>query len=124
MLNVLVVDDDVDNLSTMSVILGLWGHKVRIAKDGKIALVAVEEDCPDVMLLDLAMPGMSGLELANHMRRAKGRKPLVITVSGFADRESQQKAMDAGAHLHLAKPVDLHVLKGLLERHADPAKAS
>jgi CheY-like chemotaxis protein len=92
-------------------------HEVQIARDGMAALDVFPRYRPDVVLLDLAMPRMSGYELAQQLPRlAPDRKPLIVAVTWFADPESRRRSAEAGIDLHLVKPVDTDRLFGLLAR--------
>src|SRR6185295_600210 len=69
---ILVVDDNEDSTETMATLLTLWGHEVRTATDANHALRIAAEQCPDVVLLDIGLPQMSGYELAGHLRGLPG----------------------------------------------------
>lgn len=126
-LRVLVVDDDGDNADSTAVLVRLWGHDAQVAKDGKTALMVAETFCPDVVLFDLAMPGMSGIELATKLRACLDQSPpLLVAITGYGDKNTRVGVLAAGAHLHLVKPVLPDDLKGMLDRMlhedvADPA---
>src|SRR5262245_55149035 len=88
-LHVLVVDDDRDNAETMAMLIRIWGHDVRVAHDGADALSVAETEHPDAIFLDIAMPGMSGLELMSRLREHRGEVlPLLVAVSGYAGEHS------------------------------------
>src|SRR5438552_1378400 len=85
-LSVLVVDDDADTADTMVILLGHWGFAATAVRNGLEALRAVQTDTPDVVLLDIGMPGMDGLEVAKRVRsqvRPNGKTPFLIAVSGY-----------------------------------------
>src|SRR5262249_9490278 len=116
-LNVLVVEDDVDTTDSLATLLTHWGHEARISHDGRTALVAVEDDCPDVVHFDVGMPGMSGLELASKLRVHVGRKRrMLIAVTGYGDTKMRMDVLNAGVHFHLVKPVEPETVKELLTR--------
>lgn len=116
-LRVLVVDDDADNADTTAVMLRLWGHEAKVARDGKSALLAAAEHAPDVVLFDLAMPGMTGFELAKQLKAAvRPKTPLLVAISGYSGVPMHNKVLAAGAHLLLVKPVPPDTLKELLDR--------
>jgi two-component system CheB/CheR fusion protein len=112
-LRVLVVDDNRDAADTSAVLLGLWGHDVRVAYSGAAALEAVAAFQPDVFLLDIGMPGMNGNDLA---QRFRDRFPdaLLIAVTGYADTGHRALGEEAGFDLYLAKPVAPSDLETLL----------
>src|SRR4051812_35186563 len=74
LLNVLIVDDDKDNAESLAQLVALWGHDTRTALNGDDAFAAIDSMCPDVVVLDLAMPGMSGLELAAKVKERTSPK--------------------------------------------------
>ncbi len=113
---VLVVDDDADTTESTAALLRLSGHRTLTAQDGPAALTLAQNHQPDVVLLDVAMPRMSGFEVAKRLpRHADGQRPLVIAVSGLSDSERE---VPAGARIHgwLRKPFEPEELAGLLRR--------
>jgi CheY-like chemotaxis protein len=115
---VLVVDDDQDNVDSLAVLIGLWGYQVFKALDGPSALDATSAHCPDVVLLDIGMPGLDGREVARRLKTMDGRPPFIIAMSGYAQQEEQMRALRAGCDHYLVKPADLDGLKTLLGRLA------
>ena len=116
-LSVLVVDDDADTARSTAQILSLAGHETRVALGGEAALGLAAADPPDVVLLDIMMPGLDGCELARRLReRRTGRPPLVVAVTGCGAEADRARAADAGVHLYLVKPVDPAVLVGMMKR--------
>ncbi|HTS82723.1 MAG TPA: response regulator transcription factor [Myxococcaceae bacterium] len=109
---VLVVDDDPDILDALSEILEVEGYDVHRARNGREALVRVEQAPPDLVLLDLMMPVMDGSEFARNL--APGRRPPIIVLS--ADRNVSVKAMEIGALGWLAKPFELDELLAAVRR--------
>lgn len=106
-LKVLCVDDNVDAAQTTGDLLGLAGCDVRVCADGPAALAAAAEFGPDVCVIDLTMPGMTGVELANRLRDRAGDRPVrCIALTGLWDIESQHRTHNAGFEAHLVKPVD------------------
>ena len=117
--SVLVVDDDHDTAVSTAEVCRLSGFPARHAVSGDEALALAAGDRPDVVFLDVAMPGMDGCELARRLTRLPGRPPLLVALSGYAaDRDRLQTAA-AGCHLHLTKPVHPGTLAGLLRRVAE-----
>src|SRR5688500_11870732 len=115
---VLVVDDSTDTAESLAELLALQGHTVRFALNGADALRRVEEEAPDVALLDLRMPGLDGFTVAREIRArcANGKRPFLIAVTGCGTEADRLHSAEAGFDLHLVKPVDPAVLTGLLER--------
>jgi signal transduction histidine kinase/CheY-like chemotaxis protein len=114
-LNVLLVDDNVLAALPLADILELWGHKVRIAHDGPSALIATREDTPDVVLLDLGLPGMDGYQVAQAMRAMPGTERVrIIALTGYGSESDRSLTREAGFTEHLVKPVDVLLLQGVL----------
>jgi CheY-like chemotaxis protein len=108
---ILVVDDVRDSADTLANILQLLGHQVRAAYDGLAALAIADEWRPDVIIADIAMPGMHGYELARRLRAGLlGRDVLLIALTGFADDEHRRRSKEAGFDHHFVKPVSLDTL--------------
>ena len=113
LLRVLVVDDNEDAADSSSTLLQLWGHDVRVAYSGEAALESVTTFEPDVFLLDIALPRMSGFEMARRFR-GRFRDALLIAVTGYADAAHRVLGEEAGFDLYLVKPVEPSVLETLL----------
>ena len=119
-LRVLLVEDDADNAASLAMLLRLWGHEVQTVGDGPAALQAARESPPDVALLDLGLPGMSGHEVARRLQApVQGKRPLLIAVTGFGEEKDRCKSEQAGIDLHLLKPVDPEILLRVLARFRD-----
>jgi two-component system CheB/CheR fusion protein len=119
-LRVLVVDDCQDMGGTLAVLLRLWGHEPRVACDGPGALEAARTCRPDVVLVDIGLPGMSGWELASRLRGLDGmREALLVAVSGYASEEDRRHSLEAGCALHLIKPFDPNELRAMLTAWAE-----
>jgi CheY-like chemotaxis protein len=113
---VLVVDDYPDTAETMAMLLRLWGHEVYIAHDGPGALALALKHRPDVVLLDLGLPGMDGFEVARRLRQeAAFRDAFVASVSGFTQEVDSRRAREAGCDCHLFKPLEPEQLRQLLD---------
>ncbi|HEY8358639.1 MAG TPA: ATP-binding protein, partial [Ramlibacter sp.] len=119
---VLVVDDNVDAAETLSTFLEMLGLQTRQAHDGPTALQAAPQFRPDVVLLDIGLPGMDGYQVARALRAHPdlGRVHLVA-LTGWGAEADRQRAMAAGFDQHLTKPVELRVLEDMLRRiHLEP----
>ena len=104
---VLVVDDTEANRTLLREILELDGHRVAVASDGPEALRRVEEEAPDLVLLDVSMPGMDGMEVCRRLRADPASESLpVILVTALADRAHRLDGIAAGANDYLTKPID------------------
>ena len=114
-LRVLVVDDHREGADTLAMLAGVWGHDVKRAYDGKTALALASTYRPDVLLLDIVMPRMSGIDLAPLVRQLPGMKDcLMIAVTGRTDAVTRRQCVEAGIDLFLIKPVTYANLKMLL----------
>jgi PAS domain S-box-containing protein len=111
----LIVDDNIDAAATLSLLLQLAGHTTCLAHDGPEALKAATEFKPDVVLLDLGLPGMDGYEVARVIRRMPelGR-PVLVAVTGWGGPDDRARTKQAGFDEHLTKPVDISMIELLL----------
>ncbi len=108
---VLVVDDNVDAATSLSMMLEVKGHTVQTVHDAAEALIAIKDFSPDVVLLDIELPEISGYEVAKQIRLMDGGTDMVlIAITGRGQKEDKEKAMDAGFNEHLTKPVDTSLL--------------
>ncbi|MDW3688447.1 ATP-binding protein [Cupriavidus sp. CV2] len=115
-LQVLVVDDDRDSAWSLAELLNSCGHQTRTAHDGFEAIAAAEEYRPDVILMDIGLPTISGHEAGRQIRSQPwGTNIMLIAVSGWAQEEDRRRSREAGFDAHLVKPVDIGVLMNLLQ---------
>lgn len=106
-LRILVVDDNEDSAESLAMLLELKGHDARTAHDGPRALAAAAEHRPDVVFLDIGMPGMNGFEVADRLRRQpETRNVLLVAMTGWGQEEDRRRSKEAGFDLHLVKPLD------------------
>jgi CheY-like chemotaxis protein len=117
---VLVVEDDADTADTMAAILRHDGQGVQVARDGPAAIQACRDRWPDVVLLDLALPGCDGSQVAKRIREqsATRLKPLLIAVTGYGANANRLRSSVEGIDLHFLKPTDPEVLLRLLRQFA------
>jgi CheY-like chemotaxis protein/anti-sigma regulatory factor (Ser/Thr protein kinase) len=124
---VLIVDDNVDAAETLAMMLGLLSQDTRQAHDGVAALQAAAEYQPEIVFMDIGLPGLSGLEVASRMRQDLGlTSSYLIALSGYGTEEDRRKSLYAGFNQHLVKPLDPTKLPGILaaaERRASPGRA-
>jgi CheY-like chemotaxis protein len=114
--SIVVVDDEPDVREVLAEYLEIKGFDVRQAASGEEALEKVGESCPDVVLLDLGLPGLSGIETLRRLKIA-GPRSCVIVVSGNQDLELAQTARTMGAAEYVPKPVDFGYLESILSIH-------
>lgn len=120
LLRVLVVDDEPDAVHSLTAVLRAEGHCARGFSSGKEALAALADFRPEVAILDVSMPDMSGWDLAKQIRQAMGRdSPLLVALTGQYTRDGDKAlAREAGFDHYFYKPCDPSVLLTLLGRHA------
>jgi PAS domain S-box-containing protein len=112
---VLVVDDNVDAAAMLAVVLRHCGHDVRIAHSGPEALQLADAFQPEVVLLDIGMPGMDGLEVARQLRKKEPQpRPLIVAITGWGASEDERRTREAGFDVHLVKPVEQAQLQRIL----------
>ena len=111
---VLVVDDNVDAATSLALVLRTLGHEVFIAHDGRSALADLSRIRPDIALLDIAMPDMTGYEVARQVRARLGAAVRIVALTGFGLAEDRARAIEAGFDQHIVKPAEPAFLKSLL----------
>lgn len=120
---VLIVDDNQDAAITLSIMMSMLGHVTKTAFDGPEALVVAEDFHPDIVLLDIGLPTLSGYEVCRALRARHDDPPFVIVaVSGWGQSDDRRKSSEAGFDAHLVKPVAPELLfRTLRELTAVPA---
>ncbi|MCA8987065.1 MAG: response regulator [Planctomycetaceae bacterium] len=114
-MRVLIVDDNVDASETLASLLSFSDFDTQVCHSGVDALALAKVYHPDVILLDIGMPGMDGYQLARTLRQDPANRDLVlVAVTGWGDDKDQQKSMAAGINHHLVKPVDIDRLHDIL----------
>lgn len=122
-LRVLVVDDNVDAADTLATFLEMTGIEARAVHDGLAAVPAALDFRPDLVLLDIGLPGMNGYEVARALRAQPTlARTVLVALTGWGTEEDRRKAMEAGFDQHLTKPVDLNVLQDVLQRLTTPSR--
>jgi signal transduction histidine kinase/DNA-binding response OmpR family regulator len=112
---VLLVDDHLDGAESLATLLRLRGHDVHVCHDGPAALAATDCFNPEVVLLDIGLPGMDGYQVARQMRQKQApQKPLLVAITGYGGEDDQVRSREAGFDHHLVKPVDLSALDKVL----------
>jgi CheY-like chemotaxis protein len=115
-LRVLVVEDDATTARTWERLLGGLGHEVTVVRDGPAALRAAAANVPDVILLDIGLPGISGHEVARQLRGLHwDARPLLIAITGYGEPSDRLHSYEVGIDLHLVKPVAVEELKEFLD---------
>jgi two-component system, OmpR family, response regulator len=114
-MRILVVDDNQDGAESLALVLQLSGHEVRTALSGSAALEIVPAFQPEVLLLDIGLPGMDGYELARRLRETSlSGDAVLIAVTGYGQESDKMRSARAGFTHHLVKPIDPAALDALL----------
>ena len=114
---VLIVEDNLDTLRSTTLLLRDMGHEVDYAINGYAALEAARRFKPEIIILDLGLPGMDGFELCRKLRAEGALKSVrVIACTGYGQEEYRVRSREAGCEVHLVKPVDPRVLQDLIEQ--------
>jgi CheY-like chemotaxis protein len=111
---VLVIEDNRDAAASLSVLLELMGHDVRVAYTGPEGVAAAAEWPPEIVISDIGLPGFDGFEVARRLRRQLGTKPLIVALTGYGRDEDRRHSREAGFDHHLVKPADPAVLQQML----------
>jgi two-component system CheB/CheR fusion protein len=114
-LRILVVDDVQDSATIQAHLVRLWGYEATIASNGPRALELAKMCRPDVVLLDIGLPGMDGYEVARQLRLLPGMsKALLIAITGYVQEADVQRCKEAGIDCHFRKPVEPVALQQVL----------
>ena len=114
---VLVIDDDPDVADGFRVLMETLGATVRAAYDGPAGVATIDGFDPDLIFVDIGMPGVDGYETARRIRRSHAEpRFLLVALTGWGQLEDRRRALDAGFHFHLTKPAPIEALEGLLAR--------
>jgi PAS domain S-box-containing protein len=114
---ILVVDDNVDAAISLAMLLQLSGHTTRTAHNGPEALTAARAYRPEVVFLDIGLPGMNGYEVATRLRGDEALKPLyLVALTGWGTEEDRKRAKESGFDHHLTKPAELSAVEQLLAK--------
>ena len=113
---ILVVDDCVDGAESMAILLRFQGYEVVTAHNGPDALRAAQLNRPNVALLDIAMPGMSGYEVAQQLRAMFHHQIGLIALTAYGSSEDRRNTYEAGFDYHLVKPADFETLEQTLRQ--------
>ena len=112
---VLVVDDNVDGAEGLAMLLEMTGHVTRLTYDGQAAVQAAIDYRPDVVLLDIGLPGLDGYKVAQRIRQQAGLENVVlVALTGYGQDSDRQRSHDAGFDHHLVKPADFSEIEKIL----------
>lgn len=114
-LRILIVDDSEASVQTLGWGLEMSGHEVRTARNAAEALRAMQDFVPEVVLLDITLPGMNGYDLCREMRRLPAlARAVFIAQTGWGQEKHRRMSMEAGFDHHLVKPVEFRALEDLI----------
>jgi PAS domain S-box-containing protein len=117
---VLLIEDNADARQSLRTLLEQEGHRVEEAADGAGGLARAETTRPDIILVDIGLPGMDGYEVARRIRSQRGAAPILVAITGYGQADDRRRSLAAGFDAHLTKPVSpdhlAHVLAGLSRR--------
>ncbi|MDB5310937.1 MAG: hybrid sensor histidine kinase/response regulator [Gemmataceae bacterium] len=114
--HILIIEDNRDGRESLAMLLGLLGHRVEVAEDGLRGVEAALAVRPEVILIDIGLPGLDGYGVASRVRTALGGGVLLVALTGHTQPEDRQRATETGFDAHLTKPVGLGELQTLLAR--------
>jgi CheY-like chemotaxis protein len=118
-----VADDNVDAAESLALVIGMWNHEVFVAQSGVAALEMALREQPDVCILDIGMPGMTGYEIAARIRNQPwGGETVLFALTGWGQSGDIERAKAAGFNEHMTKPVDFARLEVLLAKRSAQAK--
>jgi CheY-like chemotaxis protein len=118
----LVVDDNRDAANSLAMLLRLKGHEVRVAFSGASALELLQTYRPDVVFLDIGMPGMDGYEVARQIRQTPGLEKIVLAaLTGWGQQEDRRRTAEAGFNHHLVKPPEPEAIERIVSSLAKPS---
>jgi CheY-like chemotaxis protein len=120
--HILIVDDNIDLARGMARLLQMLGFQVEVAHDGRAGLEQARETRPDVLLLDIGLPGIDGYQLATQIRQDEHlKRAILVAISGYDSDDDKLRSMQAGFDHYLVKPVDCHDLVKLLNQSRSTA---
>ena len=115
---ILIVDDNATNLKLVAYLVKAYGYAVTTAIDAPSALASIASERPDLILMDLQLPGVDGLELTRRIKTDPSTRDIaIIAVTAYAMRGDEEKAREAGCDDYVTKPIDTRTLPVTIARH-------
>jgi len=111
---ILIVEDNEDARETLKIFLALAGHDIHCAGDGATGVELAEATDPDLILIDVGLPGMDGYEVARRLRAGQKRNAFLVALSGYGQLEDRRKALEAGFDMYIVKPANPHQLSAVI----------
>lgn len=113
---VLVIEDNIDGARSLAQMLRLAGHHAEYAINGYVAVDMARKLKPDVIFLDIGLPGMNGYDVCRLLKREAGLETtMIVAVTGYGTEEDRERAQAAGCHMHIVKPADPHKLLQIVD---------
>ena len=110
-----IVEDNRDSADSLKTLLEALGYQLQVVYDGEAAVRAAAAAPPDVIIMDLGLPGMNGYEAATKIRQQNsGKRPLIVALTGWGQQSDRQRSAAVGIDHHLVKPLDLAELRRIL----------
>ncbi|MBN9165187.1 MAG: hypothetical protein BGO98_46125 [Myxococcales bacterium 68-20] len=113
-LKVLIVDDATESADMLADVVSAFGHRVRVAHLGSVALDLIDQDAADLAFVDLSLPDVEGYEVAEKIRRRLGERCRIVALTGFSGASEREAARDAGCDAFLVKPFRVSEIEQLL----------
>lgn len=118
-IKVLIIDDNKDAVDLLNDVLQFYGYATLVAYSGQEALALVERKRPDVAILDLGMPDMTGMQLARRLKAVQAYESmLLVALTGWHERDVRESALKAGFDFHFVKPADPAAISALIDEEA------
>jgi|SRR5579872_841186 len=115
---ILIVDDNPDNLKLTLLLLECEGYAVETAEDAEQALALLQTCRPDLILMDIQLPGMDGLDLTRRLRTVEELKPIpIVALTAYAMQGDEENALEAGCDGYITKPIDTRAFPALIRRY-------
>jgi CheY-like chemotaxis protein len=121
---VLIVEDNPDSRELLALLLERLGHRVYSAEDGPSGVAEALARRPDVLLVDIGLPGLDGYGVARRVRNELGHEVYMIALTGYGQPDDRRRALDAGFDAHFTKPLDMQAIDELLSREQLVSAAS
>ena len=122
---VLVIDDNVVNQKLVAFLMKTHGYEVDTAGDAETAMDAIRARHPDVILMDIQLPRVDGLELTGWLKRdPQTRDIIIIAVTAYAMKGDKERALDAGCDDYVTKPIDTRELPAMIRRHLEARRGA
>lgn len=121
-LRILIAEDNRDSADSLKTLLEALGYEAQVAYDGESAVRAAAAQRPDVILMDIGLPGLNGHDAAQQIRlQNPGMEVLIVALTGWGQESDRKRSAAAGIDHHLVKPLDLELLKEILDSWQAPA---